>query len=794
MRFAIKWVLGWFAFASWSYEKIVVSSATACTQDGVEWPAPLGPTLIAVGNTTGILYPDCSLQGYFDLVVDATNESTVEITWGNISYIDSFPPTASRLFLTGSRLLEFDFPNDTHLHHIAFDVNEIKSLENFHFSQTVTSLNLGYNRLSKILPGQLPSSLTWLDVRANKFKSPSSIAYPSKLETLIIAENLFSSEETLTFPPTLRALRLDYCGLSSTDNLVLPSLHALSIDGNPLGNIDWMELPPSLQDFSAVGCSLRSAPQTSFPSTLSYLALNNNTFRVLGNLTLPKAITYLNLSYCSIERFMGTVIPSTLEFLDLRGNPLKELEISKNDLMVLRAMGENFIVDTMYNTKCSDPDAVKQDVRAGVVACVIDDNDYGIKYEYDGSEWESQTAAPATDPGILPSATQPAITTTRADPDNQWTKFAMFGLIGIVGAAFMVFVVDICRTRRKATKTQAPESVYNTQPVTSLSMGTHGMVDEQLNDIRNDKELAMFRIPQDEIVLERYLGSGGCATTHLAWLRGDLPVVIKQLRPESAKDSARVAAFMDEIRLMIQLAHPKIVYFIGMTWSTLVDIAIVLEYMPNGDLMSMLQSPRGSSPSQSPNLEWLQSRLSGLRSQPSKSTISLDVVEALVYLHSFDPPIIHRDVKARNVLLNETYVAKLSDFGISREMTIEETMSLGVGTAAWMAPEVLRGERYDVKADIYSFGVLMSELDTSLPPYALEYAPPQVASQWSNRPTQAGIALLVSSGQIQPFFSPDCPTDILDIANRCLNQDPRQRPTAVQLHFELRRWIMGARA
>ncbi|KAL3669705.1 hypothetical protein V7S43_005086 [Phytophthora oleae] len=78
---------------------------------------------------------------------------------------------------------------------------------------------------------------------------------------------------------------------------------------------------------------------------------------------------------------------------------------------------------------------------------------------------------------------------------------------------------------------------------------------------------------------------------------------------------------------------------------------------------------------------------------------------------------IHRDLKSKNILLNGALEAKLSDFGISRER-LDHTMTAGVGTSLWMAPEVMLGEKYDEKADIFSFGVVLSELDVYTLPYS----------------------------------------------------------------------------
>ncbi|KAI9996145.1 hypothetical protein PInf_013528 [Phytophthora infestans] len=143
------------------------------------------------------------------------------------------------------------------------------------------------------------------------------------------------------------------------------------------------------------------------------------------------------------------------------------------------------------------------------------------------------------------------------------------------------------------------------------------------------------------------------------------------------------------------LDHPHIVTFIGVAWESLSDLCVVLELMEGSDLRSLLYKYQASK------------RPVGFDKQ--KISIALNVCQALTYLHSLFPPIIHRDLKSRNVLLDGDMKAKLSDFGIFRER-LDRTMTACVGTSLWMAPEVMLGERYDVKADMFSFGVVLSEL------------------------------------------------------------------------------------
>ncbi|KAF0684727.1 Aste57867_23313 [Aphanomyces stellatus] len=101
----------------------------------------------------------------------------------------------------------------------------------------------------------------------------------------------------------------------------------------------------------------------------------------------------------------------------------------------------------------------------------------------------------------------------------------------------------------------------------------------------------------------------------------------------------------------------------------------------------------------------------------AKLECALSVAKALVYLK--ERQVIHRDLKSRNVLLDSDKGTKLADFGISRRHDEDEqSMTMGVGTYRWMAPEVLAFRHYTIAVDVFSFGVLLSELDTHQIPYS----------------------------------------------------------------------------
>ncbi|KAL3661233.1 hypothetical protein V7S43_013842 [Phytophthora oleae] len=109
---------------------------------------------------------------------------------------------------------------------------------------------------------------------------------------------------------------------------------------------------------------------------------------------------------------------------------------------------------------------------------------------------------------------------------------------------------------------------------------------------------------------------------------------------------------------------------------------MALEYLPMGNLQRYLKSK-------------------------DKFYIALGIAQAFEYLHGCSSPIIHRDLKSSNILLTNELKPKLIDFGVSRGK-VDFTMTGGIGTPYWTAPEVLEGKRYSEQADTYSFGVISS--------------------------------------------------------------------------------------
>ncbi|OQR91156.1 kinase [Thraustotheca clavata] len=183
----------------------------------------------------------------------------------------------------------------------------------------------------------------------------------------------------------------------------------------------------------------------------------------------------------------------------------------------------------------------------------------------------------------------------------------------------------------------------------------------------------------------------------------------------------------------------------------------VIEYMDLGDLRTYLSK---HSPD---DYHW---------DQKFESIYS--IVHGLVYLHTFSPPIIHRDLKSRNVLVDSVKGTKLTDFGTSKLIQDDQrTMTCAIGTYRWMAPEVLSDSKYSLAADIYSFGIIISEFCTHKLPY----------SSMSN----LQVYHEVMKGGVYPSFDDNAPEWVKDMAIQCLQVNAQDRPTVLELSVMLPR-------
>ncbi|CAG7910864.1 unnamed protein product [Brassica rapa] len=194
---------------------------------------------------------------------------------------------------------------------------------------------------------------------------------------------------------------------------------------------------------------------------------------------------------------------------------------------------------------------------------------------------------------------------------------------------------------------------------------------------------------------DRKLGEGGFGAVYKGYLSGlDTMVAIKKFAGGSKQQGKR--EFITEVKIISSLRHRNLVQLIGWCHEK-DDFLMVYEFMPNGSLDAHLFGKK-------PRLGW-----------SVRCKVTLGIASALLYLHEeWEQCVVHRDIKASNVMLDSNFNAKLGDFGLARLMDHElglQTTGLA-GTFGYMAPEYISTGRASKESDVYSFGVVTLEIVT----------------------------------------------------------------------------------
>jgi serine/threonine protein kinase len=289
----------------------------------------------------------------------------------------------------------------------------------------------------------------------------------------------------------------------------------------------------------------------------------------------------------------------------------------------------------------------------------------------------------------------------------------------------------------------------------------------------NEQQLELWRRDPRLIKFKKPIGSK--AQKSQTWLGSYLSedVVVKTL-PENASESDR-SVFILDMKATARFAHPNLIQFRGIAWSKEVGMQAMVEYMDRGDLQAFLALSRGRNEAHA----WWGTR---------HLEIALDIAQALLYLHTMQRAS-HCALTSRHVLLNHEYSAKLSNFtclqylseyGVAPSSGSKSSVRSRFDCARWSAPEVLNHSvgALSEAVDIYSLGIILSELDTS------EY--PFERAQKDTKLSEATLYAQLGQGQLTPSISQTCPPAIQEVLLACIARDPQDRPSAATIVQTLR--------
>ena len=273
----------------------------------------------------------------------------------------------------------------------------------------------------------------------------------------------------------------------------------------------------------------------------------------------------------------------------------------------------------------------------------------------------------------------------------------------------------------------------------------------------------------DNFNKSRILGQGGQGMVYKGMLNDGRIVAVKRSK---LVDESQLGHFINEIMILSQINHRNIVGLLGCCLETEVPL-LVYEFISNGTLFQLIHDQNNEFP-----FSW------SMRLQ-----VSVDAAGALAYLHSScSMPIYHRDIKSTNILIDEKYRAKVSDFGTSRSISIDQThLTTRVqGTFGYLDPEYFQSSQFTDKSDVYSFGVVLVELLTGKKPISW-------TSSEEEKHLVARFILSLEENNLYDILDDRVKKEgaqekimaVANLAKRCLNLNGKKRPTMKEVAFEL---------
>jgi hypothetical protein len=285
-----------------------------------------------------------------------------------------------------------------------------------------------------------------------------------------------------------------------------------------------------------------------------------------------------------------------------------------------------------------------------------------------------------------------------------WLPILVIGLsvLAIVGVSVLIVFVWKLGSRKSFRYIEIP------------NYQAHG-VQTNVKAILQDQDV--LKLPHGAVELGGLIGQGGQGVVRRAKFKG------QDVAAKAVVDFSQevFSSFVKEIKLLASISHPNIVKFMGIYLDN--DVLYLVTELMDTDLRAILSQ--------------LDSRM--------KIQVAIDIASAVSFLHSFHPPVLHRDLKADNILVSRDGRVKLTDFGVSRLLvdgnTQKAQMTRDVGTLLYMvkkkrgvvylsvvqksvlffvqAPELFTSHRgYDTSADVYSYALVVLEVFTGQPPFA----------------------------------------------------------------------------
>ncbi|KAH7307086.1 hypothetical protein KP509_22G044900 [Ceratopteris richardii] len=375
------------------------------------------------------------------------------------------------------------------------------------------------------------------------------------------------------------------------------------------------------------------------------------------------------------------------------------------------------------------------------------------------------------------------ITVIGKETSKKRNKAALIGGLAAAAGLVLIVVLTVSTTAffficTKGRKQPTPvDTQVNSQPVRTTHADESEFQDNVASvqeHIRNGAHQVQLFSYKDIISMTENLGNkigqGAFGAVYYGLLKDRKPVAVKVLSKDSWQGEKQ---FQSEVELLSRTHHNNVVQLLG--YCTERELILVYEYMVNGSLFDSLHG-RGKS------ISLWQDRLQ----------IAVDVARGLEYLHKHcSPPIIHRDVKSNNILLDEHMVAKISDFGISKSMEAENLQTAIVrGNYGYIDPEYLATKVVTYSIDVYAFGVVLLEILTGKPPIikdTAEHDKSVYICQWARYHIDRGELAVILDPCLSVEMEKESLLKVVEIALSCVDRQGKKRPTMDEIKGELQK-------
>ncbi|KAH9734416.1 Wall-associated receptor kinase-like 1 [Citrus sinensis] len=364
-------------------------------------------------------------------------------------------------------------------------------------------------------------------------------------------------------------------------------------------------------------------------------------------------------------------------------------------------------------------------------------------------------------------------------PDGKKFPVELVALLGLgIGLGFLSVVVVGCylyRFFKEKRNRMLKEKLFKQN-------GGY-LLQQQLSSCGSSERAKVFTADElqratDNYNQSRFLGQGGFGTVYKGMLPDGSIVAVKRSKEI---DKTQIHQFINEVVILSQINHRHIVKLLGCCLETEVPV-LVYEYISNGTLSHHIHEHQQQ-------LEQEQKQELSSLSWENRVRIACEVAGAVAYMHSSASiPIFHRDIKSSNILLDDKFSAKVSDFGISRSIPNDKTHLTTTiqGTFGYLDPEYFQSSQFTDKSDVYSFGVVLLELLTGKKPICF-------ARVEEERNLVACFISLAKENQLLEILDARVAKEareedigaVAELAMRCLRLNSKKRPTMKQVSMEL---------